>query len=103
VPSPQHGQLRVGEGRLGSGGYVLADPFEFTNDGTIDVSDGNGSSQYGGAFSVEAATFVNNGSIMGVGVLSVPEPSTWAMMAVGFAGIGIAGRWRRRAFASLSA
>jgi hypothetical protein len=28
------------------------------------------------------------------GVLSTPEPSTWAMMLVGFAGLGYAG-WRR--------
>ena len=98
---PNTGSCAWEKGGSGAGGYVVADPFDFTNDGTIDVSDGNGSSLYGGAFSVEAATFVNSGSILGVGVLSVPEPSTWAMMALGFAGIGIAGRWRRRAFASL--
>ena len=94
---PNTGSCAWEKGGSGAGGYVLADPFDFTNDGTINVSDGNGSSQYGGAFSVEASTFVNSGSILGVGVLSVPEPSTWAMMALGFAGIGIAGRWRRRA------
>jgi hypothetical protein len=26
----------------------------------------------------------------------VPEPSTWAMMLIGFAGLGFAAHWRRR-------
>jgi hypothetical protein len=94
---PNTGSCAWEKGGSGGGGYVLVDPFDFTNDGTIDVSDGNGSSLYGGAFSVEAATFVNNGSILSVGVPTVPEPSTWAMIALGFTGMGMAGRWRRGA------
>jgi hypothetical protein len=27
----------------------------------------------------------------------VPEPSTWVIMLLGFAGLGYAGNWRRRA------
>ena len=35
-----------------------------------------------------------------VGVLSTPEPSTWALMLIGFAGLGFAGyRASRRAAA----
>jgi hypothetical protein len=35
------------------------------------------------------------GNAPGTGVLGTPEPSTWAMMLLGFAGLGWAG-WRRR-------
>lgn len=34
-----------------------------------------------------------------VGVAAVPEPATWALMLVGFAGLGAALRLRRGAFA----
>jgi hypothetical protein len=33
------------------------------------------------------------------GVTGVPEPSTWAMMLVGFGLLGVAGYWRRRSVA----
>jgi PEP-CTERM motif len=33
----------------------------------------------------------------------IPEPSTWAMMAVGFAGLGFAGYRKARAGATLTA
>jgi hypothetical protein len=32
----------------------------------------------------------------------VPEPSTWAMLLLGFAGLGYAGYRRRRKFAGLA-
>jgi hypothetical protein len=32
----------------------------------------------------------------GYSVAPVPEPSTWAMLLIGFAAIGFAGRWRNR-------
>jgi hypothetical protein len=33
----------------------------------------------------------------------VPEPSTWALMALGFAGLGFAGYWSRRRSVSIAA
>ena len=34
---------------------------------------------------------------------AAPEPSTWAMMLVGFAGLGYAGYWRARRAAAQAA
>ena len=54
-----------------------------------------------------AGDYITSASVVGValasGTLTVPEPSTWAMMLLGFAGLGFAGYRRpaRQAFASL--
>jgi hypothetical protein len=41
---------------------------------------------------------VANGSgVFAVGVGTVPEPSTWAMMLIGFAGLALAGYRRAKA------
>ena len=40
----------------------------------------------------EAPSDIN---IRGVSFAPVPEPSTWAMMLIGFAGLGFAAHWRR--------
>ena len=45
-----------------------------------------------GPFSSASAMSVSN---LFSSIYSVPEPSTWAMMLIGFAGLGYAG-WRRR-------
>ena len=36
------------------------------------------------------ATFSSTGNAFEFGIVAVPEPSTWAMMALGFAGLGYA-------------
>jgi PEP-CTERM motif len=41
-------------------------------------------------------TVVNNGQAGQLVVSIVPEPSTWAMMVIGFAGLGFAGYRRAR-------
>jgi hypothetical protein len=45
-----------------------------------------------------------NGETAGLfGAISVPEPSTWAMMILGFAGLGFAGYRRTRKAVSIAA
>jgi uncharacterized membrane protein len=45
-----------------------------------------------------AADGINGaGQVVGVSFLMVPEPSTWAMMLAGFAGLGLAGYRRAKA------
>jgi len=93
---PGSGSCQYDYGGSGSGGLVRIDPQEFDNNGTIDVSDGNGANTYGGDVIVDSTLFQNNGQILGVNpALAVPEPSTWAMLLAGFAALGFAG-YRRR-------
>ena len=49
-------------------------------------------SVWAGPFSSAGAMSVSN---LFSQIYSVPEPSTWAMMLIGFAGLGYAG-WRQR-------
>jgi hypothetical protein len=73
----------------GNTGYGGHDAF-FTNNtiSALTVNFAGGISANGGTdvFSLENATTLNS-----VVVTGVPEPSTWAMMALGFAGLGFAG------------
>jgi hypothetical protein len=39
---------------------------------------------------------VSTGSVSWVADAGVPEPSSWALMLLGFAGLGLAGYWRQR-------
>jgi hypothetical protein len=40
---------------------------------------------------------LTSGSLTEIAVTPVPEPSTWAMMLLGFAGLGFAGYWASQA------
>lgn len=65
-------------------------------------SEGNGTIQFQGTYSSISwtnPTFENWYGI-NVGVAGVPEPATWAMMLMGFGGLGAALRTRRRALAA---
>jgi hypothetical protein len=50
-------------------------------------------------FAGDIAPFVGARTIVDITTTSVPEPSTWAMMLLGFAGLGYAGYRRRSALA----
>jgi hypothetical protein len=87
--------------------------FDYSQAGVFGVVDGSATSAYclgaqatacgiiaqGSAIEFQSAV---NGSPLGVGVVQiaaaspVPEPATWAMMVLGFAGIGLVG-YRRAA------
>lgn len=87
-------------------GSVTNDPFSYTTG-----SNGHGSMNYvmetvdftvttAGPVTLSFASQDNINSpwgpvIGGVAITNVPEPTTWAMMALGFAGLGLAG-WRRK-------
>jgi hypothetical protein len=101
---------------LGQGGL----PAEFVFSATPTFEAGGGSAEYGGsAISVSGLTvggYEGNGSVAFLGSYSsisfttqlpedwygftvgsaVPEPSTWAMMLLGFAGLGFAGYGRTK-------
>ncbi len=55
----------------------------------------------GNAF-ITTVTFTGSGTFTGTMTAVVPEPSTWALMALGFAGLGFAS-WRRRVAAQPAA
>lgn len=63
----------------------------------IDAAAAGGPFQFTGTYSLDAAT--GSGTF---NVSAVPEPSTWAMMALGFAGIGLLA-YRRRSKPALMA
>ena len=55
----------------------------------------------GNAF-ITTVTFTGSGTFTGTMTAVVPEPSTWALMALGFAGLGFAS-WRRQVAAQPAA
>lgn len=79
---------------------TLIAPFEGTSTiagGTGVFAGASGSTSYTGSFNVATgiAQFVERIEITGPNVSAVPEPATWGMMLLGFAGIGAVIRRRR--------
>ena len=78
---PSQPNYASGFGGAGAGGMILIDPPSITNNGLIDVSDGNGLSALGGAVLLTADSITNNGSIVGEG--DIPEPASLSVFALG--------------------
>ena len=102
------GDLLVGN--FGDGTINAFDPTTGAFMGTLDGKDGkplfiqdlwaltvgNGSSLGGSPFNVYfTAGLVDEGGGL-FGSLAVPEPSTWVMLVLGFATLGVTGYWRTR-------
>lgn len=74
------------------------DPLSFPTDGPVfNFFDANGNPLAGVTVDSSDGCIVNNRFLCGGsgGPSTVPEPSTWTMLLLGFAGLGYAG-WRRR-------
>ena len=86
----------VREGQASANADFL-DPFSFPTDGpVINFFDANGNPLAGVTVNSGDGCIVNNRLLCSDGgPTSVPEPSTWTMLVLGFAGLGYAG-WRRR-------
>jgi hypothetical protein len=86
----------VREGQASASADFL-DPFSFPSDGPIfNFFDANGNPLMGATVNSCDGCIANNRFVCGgSGPMSVPEPSPWRLMLLGFAGLGYAG-WRRR-------
>jgi hypothetical protein len=87
--------LQAGEANVTSDPVTLLGSINLT-----DFSDFAGSGNNDFFFTlfsdVGAVTFDGSGTVTETIFTSVPEPSTWAMIGLGFAGLGFIGRLRRR-------
>jgi hypothetical protein len=68
---------------------VLLDSFTVT----VQRTNGNGNGNGTGNHLLDPTNLIQSSAILQAGV---PEPSTWAMMLIGFAGLGFAFRHSRR-------
>jgi hypothetical protein len=70
------------------------DPFSFPTNGPVfNFFDANGDPLTGVTADSSDGCIVNNRFLCGAGPMSVPEPSSWMLMLLGFASLGYAG-WR---------
>jgi len=80
--------------------------FDFLNGGPGNVGDinydANVNSTYNVTFTVTGTDLgtVTNNIVIQQGAGYVPEPSTWALMLIGFGGVGVAVRGRRKVLAA---
>lgn len=88
--------VTIGGGTLAAGQIYV---FDLLFDDRITGDDGNGTPI------TQFYDTHTNGLFATAGVAPVPEPSTWAMMLIGFAGIGYAGyrSARKRSVAAAAA
>ncbi|MEO7411612.1 MAG: FxDxF family PEP-CTERM protein [Sphingomicrobium sp.] len=73
---------------------VLGDPTEIRSLAGLGIGAGNFTLTVQGTPGTQNGSF--GGSVAFVAQSAVPEPATWAMMLMGFGGIGVAMRRRRR-------
>jgi hypothetical protein len=78
-----------GQSAVASGSWSVSDPL---NTITFLINDNN---MLGNSFAMSWAMDCANDVIQGQISAAVPEPSTWAMMLIGFAGLGYTARRRR--------
>jgi PEP-CTERM motif len=98
--------------------YGLTIPTDINDDGEIVGYYGDGNSNftlgfilndgvyttlYGGMLSTQPFSVTASGEILGNLFGTVPEPSTWAMMLLGFAGLGFVGYRQRQKIAGAAA
>jgi hypothetical protein len=100
-----------GQGAPGTPGTLLGS-FSNTSSGTVDSFNTTGSHAFlntgGSSFSMTmdaSGTLIPGGQLINRGqdMVAVPEPQTWALMALGFVGLGYAGSRRSRKTAILIA
>jgi hypothetical protein len=96
------GGIKLNLGSLGAGQSVHFSYYYGLNNVGQSVGDLIGQTRAAGAKYIiagESGTDGTNAFTFGVGGVSVPEPATWAMMLMGFFGLGAALRRRRAAIA----
>jgi hypothetical protein len=87
-----------------SGGNLLIDLYSQTpySGGPAFAFNGASGGAFSRAWTAGNSSFFNNSGLV-TGFIAAPEPSTWAMMAVGFAGLGLAGYRQSRKAAAIAA
>jgi hypothetical protein len=79
----------------GSGGFSVEANGEILSESFVDDSVINLGSNLGP--NIDLTLSVNGSGVFAAGVGTVPEPSTWAIMLIGFGGLALAGYRRAKA------